>query len=131
MGRNRTFVETDVIARCATAFRTTGYEGTSIDDLVLATGLHRGSLYKAFGSKRGLFLTALRSCVTSGPATETADLMLVALLELAPRDPEIRDVVFAVIAHPASAHTADSLGRRLLERASGPSPTPTDHTETA
>ncbi|SOZ40938.1 TetR/AcrR family transcriptional regulator [Cupriavidus neocaledonicus] len=33
-----------------------GFNACSVDDLVEATAsLHRGSLYKAFGSKRGLF----------------------------------------------------------------------------
>ncbi|WP_408649259.1 helix-turn-helix domain-containing protein [Streptomyces herbicida] len=33
-------------------FAERGYEGTSVDDLVRALGVHRGSLYKVFGSKR-------------------------------------------------------------------------------
>ncbi|MGW3150432.1 TetR/AcrR family transcriptional regulator [Streptomyces sp. NPDC001177] len=41
-------------------FAERGYEGTSVDDLVRALGVHRGSLYKVFGSKRGLYLAALR-----------------------------------------------------------------------
>jgi TetR/AcrR family transcriptional repressor of nem operon len=131
MGRNRTFVETDVIARSAAAFRTTGYEGTSIDDLVQATGLHRGSLYKAFDSKRGLFVKALRNCTPASHGNDTADLLLVALMELAPRDSEIRSIVFEILADPASPHTADSLGRRLLERAYGPSPAPDTQKETS
>ena len=36
-----------------------GYDGTSVDDLLAATGLHKGSLYKAFGDKRTLFITVL------------------------------------------------------------------------
>jgi TetR/AcrR family transcriptional repressor of nem operon len=130
MGRNRTFVEADVIARSAGAFRTTGYEGTSIDDLVQATGLHRGSLYKAFGSKRGLFVMALQDVTASSPGDNAADLLLVALMELAPRDPEVRSIVFEILGDPASPHTADSLGRRLLDRASAASPTSRDHQET-
>jgi len=42
-----------------TAFREHGYEGTSIQDLVEATGVGRGSLYAAFGSKEGLYLAAV------------------------------------------------------------------------
>jgi len=131
MGRNRTFVEADVIERSVIAFRTTGYEGTSIDDLVQASGLHRGSLYKAFGSKRGIFLMALHNCTAPSPGDDTADLLLVALMELAPRDTEIRSVVFEILDDPASLHTADSLGRRLLERAAGPSTTGNDQQETS
>ncbi|WP_457825768.1 TetR/AcrR family transcriptional regulator, partial [Staphylococcus aureus] len=40
-------------------FWTRGYHGTSLVDLIDGTGLSRGSLYKAFGDKHGLFLDAL------------------------------------------------------------------------
>ncbi|RFU45224.1 TetR/AcrR family transcriptional regulator [Paraburkholderia sp. DHOC27] len=36
-----------------------GYNGTSLPDLIEGTGLSRGSLYKAFGDKKGLFLAGL------------------------------------------------------------------------
>ncbi|MER5405749.1 TetR/AcrR family transcriptional regulator [Streptomyces sp. NPDC002769] len=41
------------------AFQCNGYDGTSIQDLVEATGVGRGSLYAAFGSKEGLYLAAM------------------------------------------------------------------------
>ncbi|MEU0037888.1 MULTISPECIES: TetR/AcrR family transcriptional regulator [unclassified Streptomyces] len=41
------------------AFQRNGYDGTSIQDLVEATGVGRGSLYAAFGSKEGLYLAAM------------------------------------------------------------------------
>ena len=40
-------------------FWTRGYEATSIQDLVEATGVNRGSIYGTFGDKKGLFLAAL------------------------------------------------------------------------
>jgi len=36
-----------------------GYEATSIQDLVEATGINRGSIYATFGDKKGLFLAVL------------------------------------------------------------------------
>jgi TetR/AcrR family transcriptional repressor of nem operon len=55
-----------------------GYEATSIQDLVNATGVNRASLYQSFGGKRELFQKALErfqsadeqsfACVTSGAA---------------------------------------------------------------
>ncbi len=36
-----------------------GYDGTSIEDIEVATGVKRGSLYNAFGGKDELFLLAL------------------------------------------------------------------------
>ena len=128
MGRTRSFVESEVVAAARRAFLATGYEGTSVDDLVTATGLHRGSLYGAFGSKRGLFVAALRQALgdatqhctgphCTGPAAggralddETLDLVLVALLELAPRDAEVRSLVAGCLAPLTADHEGDSGG---------------------
>jgi TetR/AcrR family transcriptional repressor of nem operon len=59
MARTREFDTDAAIDAAMGAFRRKGYEGTSIQDLVEATGLGRGSLYAAFGSKDGLYLAAL------------------------------------------------------------------------
>lgn len=40
-------------------FWSRGYEGTSINDLVQATGMNRGSIYASFDGKRDIFLAAL------------------------------------------------------------------------
>src|SRR6202040_2401786 len=53
------FDRDEVLDRAMAAFWTRGYEATSIDDLVRATGIGRGSLYGTFGDKRQLFLAAL------------------------------------------------------------------------
>ncbi len=42
-----------------------GYEATSMVDLMKATGLHKGSLYQAFGSKHELFIVVLRRYLSS------------------------------------------------------------------
>lgn len=59
MARPRKFIEADVIASAGEQFMTAGYGGTTLDDLVRATGLGKQSLYNAFGGKRELFLRAL------------------------------------------------------------------------
>lgn len=59
MGRPRKFLESDVIASASHTFSLNGYGGTTLDDLVTATGLGKQSLYNAFGGKRELFLRAL------------------------------------------------------------------------
>src|SRR4051812_16125986 len=116
MGRQRGFDEGQVLDRSAGAFLRAGYEGTSVEELVGATGLHRGSLYQAFGSKRGLFVNCLRRQVSEHPMTEdTTDLVLVALLELAPRDEEVRGLLGEHLGRHGV--TATDLGRRLLTRA--------------
>jgi len=53
------FDRDEALDRAMAAFWSRGYEATSIDDLVEATGIGRGSLYGTFGDKRQLFLAAL------------------------------------------------------------------------
>jgi TetR/AcrR family transcriptional repressor of nem operon len=118
MGRPRAFDTDQAVTTAAALFAARGYEGTSVDELVTATGIHRGSLYKVFGSKRSLHLTALRKHLdheirptTAAIATLTdptqalttaiasydngpaAGLLLMAAVERAPHDPEVATVV--------------------------------------
>jgi TetR/AcrR family transcriptional repressor of nem operon len=53
------FDRDEVLERAMRLFWERGYGATSIDDLVRAMGINRGSLYATFGNKRGLFLEAL------------------------------------------------------------------------
>jgi AcrR family transcriptional regulator len=74
MARPREFDEGEVLDLALATFWQHGYEGTSIDDLVAATGLGRASLYGAFGDKERIFARALeRYCMRAGEALETGD----------------------------------------------------------
>lgn len=120
MGRSRTFDETAVLRAAAAVFVARGYEGASVDDLLGALGLHRGSLYQAFGSKRGLFLAALthhvRAVLPAGTADgSTLDLVLVAAVERGPHDAEVAALVDEGVAL-LGAHAPHVLGARLLAR---------------
>ncbi len=59
MARPREFDADDALERATRLFWTKGFEQTSLDELCVATGLGRSSLYAAFGDKRGLYLRAL------------------------------------------------------------------------
>jgi AcrR family transcriptional regulator len=59
MARPREFEEDQVLDAALGVFWTKGYEGTSVQDLVDATGLGRASLYGAFGDKQALFARTL------------------------------------------------------------------------
>ena len=129
MGRRRTFIESEAIGSATAVFAERGFAGASVDDLVRATGVNRASLYGVFGSKDGLFqrclteaLAALSHEATSGSSAGAAeagrkelDLILVALMEIAPGDPTVREALITTL-HQAGV-TAEALGRRLLERA--------------
>lgn len=69
MPRPREFDEDEVIARAQELFWSRGYEATSVTDLMEATGLAKGSLYKGFGDKRSFFLRTLDAYIDDGFAT--------------------------------------------------------------
>ena len=129
MGRRRTFIENEAIDSATAVFAEHGFAGTSVDDLVRATGVSRASLYGVFGSKDGLFqrclteaLAALSPAAAPGDSTDAAgagreelDLILVALMEIAPGDPAVREALEVALSR--AGITAEALGRRLLERA--------------
>ena len=60
VGRPREFDEDQVLDAAMDIFWLQGYESTSMKDLLAATGLHKGSLYQAFGDKHSLFIRSLR-----------------------------------------------------------------------
>lgn len=68
MARPRKFDEDQVIASAGEVFAHNGYGGTTLDDLMKATGLGKQSLYNAFGGKRELFLKALSASANDAVA---------------------------------------------------------------
>lgn len=66
MARQKAFEPDDVLDRAMRAFWAKGYEATSVEDLVNATGINRASLYGTFGDKKQIFMRALDRYVTAG-----------------------------------------------------------------
>jgi TetR/AcrR family transcriptional repressor of nem operon len=56
VARPRAFDETAVVESARDQFWSFGYTATSLDDLVNATGLSKGSIYNAFNDKHTLYL---------------------------------------------------------------------------
>ncbi|MFM9449365.1 TetR/AcrR family transcriptional regulator [Streptomyces acidiscabies] len=129
MGRPRAFDEDEAVRAAVDLFGGRAYDGVSVDDLVSHLGVHRNSLYKTFGSKRGLYLIALRrhladdvrpllDALAGAPDAATvlrlvtsADLglLLLAAVERAPVDEEVSSEVTAALATVDRA-IADALG---------------------
>ena len=59
MGRHQEFDRQEVLERAMWIFWEKGYRATSLVDLERATGLQPGSIYNAFDSKKGLFLSVI------------------------------------------------------------------------
>ena len=73
-----------------------GYESTSLNDLCCCTGLHKGSLYQAFGDKHQLFMRSLNHYADR----EYHDIAAAALAQESPLD-SIRTLVRMVCEHAA------------------------------
>jgi AcrR family transcriptional regulator len=63
--RNAEFDREYVLSSAMNEFIAKGYNKTSMQDLKRVTGLHPGSIYCAFGNKRGLLLAALDHYATT------------------------------------------------------------------
>jgi len=69
MPRPKEFNPDDAIEKAMQVFWHKGYEATSMEDLLNAMDLNRGSLYDTFGDKRQLFLKVIdRYCTTFADA---------------------------------------------------------------
>jgi AcrR family transcriptional regulator len=64
MARPREFDEDEVLRVARDQFWSTGYAGTTMDAIAAATGLGKGSLYGAFGSKHQLYLRIFNAYCT-------------------------------------------------------------------
>lgn len=61
MGRPVEFDQSEVLGSVVKLFWERGYKATSMKNICEVTGLQPGSVYAAFGSKRGLFLAAINA----------------------------------------------------------------------
>ncbi|MEO3794713.1 TetR/AcrR family transcriptional regulator [Nonomuraea sp. B10E15] len=92
MGRPREFSDEAAVDAAMELFWEKGYEATSTQDLCSRTGLGRGSLYNAFGSKHRLYETAIRRYAdTKGEA------QLAMLAEPGSVRDRLRDLMLGVI----------------------------------
>jgi TetR/AcrR family transcriptional repressor of nem operon len=121
VGRPREFDEERALEAAMDEFWKKGYESTSLNDLCCCTGLHRGSLYQAFGDKHQLFMRSLNHyadrefrevadaafqqdspldsiralvrTVCDHAAEGRGCLMINSMVELAPHDPEVKEML--------------------------------------
>jgi TetR/AcrR family transcriptional repressor of nem operon len=121
VGRPREFDEEAALEAAMDAFWQKGYEATSMADLCTCTGLHKGSLYQAFGDKHAMFMQCLKHYADT-EFKETAAvvlqhesplesvralvrevcehavegkgcMMINSMVELAPHDPEVKKAI--------------------------------------
>jgi TetR/AcrR family transcriptional repressor of nem operon len=133
MGRPQEFDTSEALRAAMKLFWRQGYDASSMADLLEATGLSKSSLYATFGGKRELFLAALdayreeqfrefRAVVAAGKGRDALEtyfrrivsrdrepeyafgcLAVCQLVELAPRDADVRTRVLGDVEHGIDA----------------------------
>ncbi len=123
MARPREFDRDQVVDRAVEVFWRKGFEATSIQDLVEATGLNRGSLYNTFGDKAGLFEAALErymagappqhvvAAADTGPPRQVIGEFFARLVELGTSDTEHRGCLMTNTAAELAARDKDVAAR--------------------
>jgi AcrR family transcriptional regulator len=97
-GRPRSFDERDALEKATLVFRSKGYDGVTIDDLVTAMGVGRPSLYAVFGDKRTIFLRALKAYAEAKGARAAKALF---------SPPTLRDAVASFLRHAVESATEE------------------------
>ncbi|WP_309133075.1 helix-turn-helix domain-containing protein [Brevibacterium sp.] len=123
MGRPRGFDENQVLLGAAELFGERGFDAVSVDTVLASLGLSRASFYKIYGSKHRLFQMALENVchrAEVGQVDDRAkDLVVVALLELAPISRDHRDLALRAV--ELCFHSdARCIGEHLVSRAVRP-----------
>lgn len=132
MARPREFDTVTFLRQAGELFVSRGYNATSIDEIVKATGVARGSLYSIFGSKQAVFIAVLEHAASQwsnsvaqsrqlaatdmqGNLETLLNLLNIAIFEIASDSPEVAELVQGIIDTHGIA--ARALGQRALDRA--------------
>ena len=123
MPRPKEFDPDDAIEKAMQVFWHKGYEATSMEDLLSAMDLNRGSLYDTFGDKRQLFLKVIdRYCNgfvgekfslldQPGPALPTLRRFIHGMIEGGLADPQRRGCLIANTVMELAPHEQDIAGK--------------------
>ena len=123
MSRPKEFNPDDAIEKAMQVFWHKGYEATSMEDLLIAMDLNRGSLYDTFGDKRQLFLKVMdRYCTTfvgpkfslldqPGPALPTLRRFIIGMIKGGLADPQRRGCFISNTVMELSPHEKEIAGR--------------------
>ena len=131
MPRPKEFIPDEALDKALQVFWHKGYEATSMEDLLTAMNLNRGSLYDTFGDKRQLFLKVIdRYCHgfvgekfslldQPGPALPALRLFIRGMIEGGLADPQRRGCLIANTVMELSPHEKEIAGtlRQVLKMA--------------
>lgn len=128
MARPKEFDPDEALDKAMHVFWHKGYEATSMEDLLSAMDINRGSLYATFGDKRALFLKAMdRYCAGGGvgsrisiltqpgPALPLIRRFIGAMLEFGLSDPQRRGCLITNTVMELAPHEKD-IARKVSGR---------------
>lgn len=128
MARPKEFNPDEAIEKAMHVFWHKGYEATSMEDLLSAMNINRGSLYATFGDKHELFLKAMdRYCTGGGigtgisilkqpgPALPLIRRFISAMLEFGLSDPQRRGCLITNTVMELAPHEKD-IARKVSGR---------------
>ncbi|MCC6141854.1 MAG: TetR/AcrR family transcriptional regulator [Nitrospira sp.] len=128
MPRPKAFDPDNALEKAMHVFWHKGYEATSMEDLLTAMNLNRGSLYATFGDKRELFLKAMDRYCTGvgigsrisilsqpGPALPLIRQFINVMLEFGLSDPLRRGCMITNTVMELASHEKD-IARKLAGR---------------
>lgn len=119
MPRSKEFNPDEALEKAMQVFWHKGYEATSMEDLLTAMDLNRGSLYNTFGDKRQLFLKVIdRYCNCfvrprfsfldqPGPALQALQTFMHTMIDGALADPQRRGCLIANTIMELAPHEQD------------------------
>ena len=122
MARPKEFNPEEALDKAMHVFWHKGYEATSMEDLLTAMDINRGSLYDTFGDKRQLFLKVMdRYCHSfigskfslldqPGPALPTLRQFIHGMIEGALADPQRRGCLIANTVMELAPHEKEIAG---------------------
>lgn len=128
MARPKEFDPDEALDQAMHVFWHKGYEATSVEDLLAAMDINRGSLYATFGDKRELFLKAMdRYCSGGGVGSRISILtepgqalplirrFIAAMLEFGLSDPQRRGCLITNTVMELAPHEKD-IARKVSGR---------------
>jgi TetR/AcrR family transcriptional repressor of nem operon len=130
VARPKEFNPEEALDKAMHVFWHKGYEATSMEDLLSAMDLNRGSLYATFGDKRELFITCMdRYCAgmvagrlsmldQPGPALEAVRKFIRVMLDTAISDPTRKGCLVANTAMELAPHETE-IGKRVARALTG------------
>jgi len=112
----------DIVTAAGSLFRVHGYRGTSMPEIAAAAGVVVETVYRAFGSKAGLFRAVLEAVLAGGPSRADVPVEERPAIRAVIEEPDPRRQVELYAATQPGIHRRSGPLLRALQGAAGSDP---------